>query len=620
MLVTLLLVSGSLGEGNPSNPADRIQFRGHVVPHPGAAVLLVAAACLALAWRRRYPVAVLVVSAAAVSAYSLLGYVNGASLVAPVLALYAVATQVSVRQSVIAAVATLAVLLTVTAANNPFGHITGGGFDIIPFMVAAALFAGIAVANRQAYVASIQDRAEQDARRRVDEERLRIARELHDVVAHTMATINVQAGVASHVLSTRPEAAAESLLAIKAASKDGLRELRAILNVLRQADDADPTQPVPGTAQLETLIAGARRAGLDTTLTVTGEPGPAAGRRGPGRLPHRPGVADQRHPARRPGHRRGLARLRPRRAADRRDRHRPRPGHGPGRPGRGPGRRARPGRHARTRGHSGREAGDRPRPGGRLPGRGPAAPQRHPHRRQGRGMAMIRVLLADDQALIRAGFHVLIDAADDLQVVGEALDGAQAVDLARRERADVVLMDIRMPGVDGLEATRRISADDDLAGVKVIILTTFESDEYVYQAIRSGASGFLVKDTEPADLLQAIRVVARGDALLSPSVTRRLITDLATRPERPPPSDRSLTGLTEREREVLALVAEGLSNDEIAARLFLSPLTAKTHVSRIMTKLNARDRAQLVVMAYETRPGHPRRAPPQSLTVLSAAA
>ncbi len=216
---------------------------------------------------------------------------------------------------------------------------------------------------------------------------------------------------------------------------------------------------------------------------------------------------------------------------------------------------------------------------------------------------MIRVLLADDQALIRAGFHVLIDVADDLQVVGEATDGAQAVDLARRERADVVLMDIRMPGVDGLEATRRISADDDLAGVKVIILTTFESDEYVYQAIRAGASGFLVKDTEPADLIQAVRVVARGDALLSPSVTRRLITDLAARPERPPPSDtsvRALAALTDREREVMALVAEGLSNDEIAARLFLSPLTSKTHVSRIMTKLYARDRAQLVVIAYES--------------------
>jgi DNA-binding NarL/FixJ family response regulator len=215
---------------------------------------------------------------------------------------------------------------------------------------------------------------------------------------------------------------------------------------------------------------------------------------------------------------------------------------------------------------------------------------------------VIRVLLADDQALIRAGFHVLIDAADDLQVVGEATDGAQAVAMARTERADVVLMDIRMPNVDGLEATRRISADDDLAGVKVIILTTFESDEYVYQAIRAGASGFLVKDTEPADLLQAVRVVARGDALLSPSVTRRLITDLATRPERPPAAGDStaLAGLTEREREVLALVAEGLSNDEIAGRLFLSPLTSKTHVSRIMTKLNARDRAQLVVMAYES--------------------
>ena len=216
---------------------------------------------------------------------------------------------------------------------------------------------------------------------------------------------------------------------------------------------------------------------------------------------------------------------------------------------------------------------------------------------------MIRVLLADDQALIRAGFRVLIDAADDLEVVGEATNGQQAVDMARCERADVVLMDIRMPGVDGLEGTRRISADEDLAGVKVVILTTFESDEYVYQALRAGASGFLVKDTEPADLLQAVRVVAKGDALLSPSVTRRLITDLATRPERLPPSDtsvRALAALTEREREVMVLVAEGLSNDEIAARLFLSPLTSKTHVSRIMTKLNARDRAQLVVMAYET--------------------
>ena len=274
VLVTVLLVFGSLGEGNPKSPSDQIQFSGHSVPHPGAALLLVAVACLVLAWRRRWPVAVLAVSAAAVTAYSVLGFVNGASLVAPVLALYAVAAQVSVRRAFIAAAATLVVLMTATGVNNPFGHLSGGGFDLIPGMVAAALFAGIAVANRRAYVASIQGRAEQDARRQVDEERLRIARELHDVVAHTMATINVQAGVAAHVLSSRPEAAAESLQVIKAASKEGLRELRAILNVLRQADDADPTQPAPGTAQLEALIAGARRAGLETTFTVTGEPVP----------------------------------------------------------------------------------------------------------------------------------------------------------------------------------------------------------------------------------------------------------------------------------------------------------------------------------------------------------
>ena len=214
---------------------------------------------------------------------------------------------------------------------------------------------------------------------------------------------------------------------------------------------------------------------------------------------------------------------------------------------------------------------------------------------------MIRVLLADDQALIRAGFRVLLEAAGDVTVVGEAVNGAQAVDLARAERADVVLMDIRMPEVDGLEATRLIAADDDLAGVKVVILTTFESDEYVYQALRAGASGFLVKDTEPEDLIRAVRVVARGEALLSPSVTRRLITSLATGPQRAPSAlNPSLSRLTEREREVLSLVAEGLSNEEIAGRLFLSPLTTKTHVSRIMTKLDARDRAQLVVIAYET--------------------
>jgi DNA-binding NarL/FixJ family response regulator len=214
---------------------------------------------------------------------------------------------------------------------------------------------------------------------------------------------------------------------------------------------------------------------------------------------------------------------------------------------------------------------------------------------------VIRVLLADDQALVRAGFRVLVDSDPGLEVVGEATNGDEAVHLAVRHRPDVVLMDIRMPGVDGLEATRRISADSRLERVRVLILTTFEADDYVFEALRAGASGFLLKDTEPADLLIAVRVVARGDALLAPSVTRRLIAEVTARPGRGSPGDpTALEVLTDREREVLALVATGRNNDEIAAGLYLSPLTAKTHVSRILTKLGARDRAQLVVLAYET--------------------
>ena len=211
-----------------------------------------------------------------------------------------------------------------------------------------------------------------------------------------------------------------------------------------------------------------------------------------------------------------------------------------------------------------------------------------------------RVVLADDQALIRSGFAALVDSAEDLEVVGEAADGAQAVALARSQRADVVVMDVRMPGTDGIEATRAICADEDLAGVRVLVLTTFELDELVIDAVRAGASGFLGKGVEPAVLLDAIRTVAAGEALLSPRATRALIDRYLVPAQEPVAQPPSLAALTAREREVVALVAGGLSNDDIAGRLFLSPLTAKTHVNRAMMKLDVRDRAQLVVMAYQS--------------------
>jgi DNA-binding NarL/FixJ family response regulator len=214
----------------------------------------------------------------------------------------------------------------------------------------------------------------------------------------------------------------------------------------------------------------------------------------------------------------------------------------------------------------------------------------------------VRVLLADDQVLIRSGFAALIGSADDLAVVGEAGDGAEAVQQAAALRPDVVLMDIRMPGVDGLTAARQITGSQELADVRVIVLTTFEADEYVFEALRSGASGFLGKSVEPEELLDAIRVVARGEALLSPRATRSLIARFLAEPRSPEPgaADATLDVLTEREREMVTLAAHGLSNEDIATRLYLSPLTVKTHINRAMSKLQVRDRAQLVVLAYQT--------------------
>jgi DNA-binding NarL/FixJ family response regulator len=212
---------------------------------------------------------------------------------------------------------------------------------------------------------------------------------------------------------------------------------------------------------------------------------------------------------------------------------------------------------------------------------------------------MTRVALVDDQALLRAGLRALLDAEDGIEVVGEAGDGDAAVELARERRPDVILMDIRMPGVDGLEATRRIVADADLSEVKVVVLTTFEIDEYVFEALRAGAAGFLLKEADPDDIVRAVRVVAEGESLLSPSVRRRVVETFALGAAPSGPAVSGLDELTDREAEIVALVGTGLSNGEIAERLVISPATARTHVSRAMLKLGARDRAQLVVFAYE---------------------
>ena len=211
----------------------------------------------------------------------------------------------------------------------------------------------------------------------------------------------------------------------------------------------------------------------------------------------------------------------------------------------------------------------------------------------------LRVLIADDQALVRAGFRVLVDSDPELTVIDEAATGEQVVTLAREHRPDVILMDIRMPDLDGIQATERILADPDLGGTKVLVLTTFNLDRYIFAALRAGASGFLLKDTPPADLLTAVRVVAAGDALLAPSVTRRLIDEFTRRPAVLTTATRRLDGVTAREREVLTLVGRGMSNSEIAEHLHLSLATAKTHISRLLAKLHARDRAQLVIAAYE---------------------
>src|SRR5690606_23131468 len=317
----------------------------------------------------------------------------------------------------------------------------------------------------------------------------------------------------------------------------------------------------------------------DDRGTTTGRPG----RSGPDRPPHRAGITHQHPPALRRRHRGhpDRAPLQIPGGAHRRQRQ--------GRARHRRGTRRRTAGHARTGRRPGRPAERRTAPRRRLlrPGRTP----------RGRDV-MIRVLLVDDQPLVRSGFRALIELEDDIEVVAEAADGQEALALAREHLPDIALVDIQMPVLDGIETTRRIAADPSLTGAHVVILTNYGLDEYVLEALRAGAAGFLVKDIQPEDFLHSIRVAARGDALLAPSITRRLIDRYVTQPLTASGTD--LEELTPREREAVALVARGLSNDQIAARMVISPATAKTHVNRAMTKLHVRDRAQLVVLAYES--------------------
>ena len=429
----------------------------------------------------------------------------------------------------------------------------------------------------------LEDEREAQALAAVAAERARIARELHDVIAHSVSVMTVQAGAARLLLAQDPERAREPILAVEETGREALAETRRLLGILRSDMSEAELEPQPGMASLETLVARTRLAGLPVELTVEGEgvklaPGLdlAAYRVVQEALTNALKYAGPAH-----------AWVTVRYLRDALELEISNDGRSPERQNGSGGARAR--RHARARIALRRLRGGRAAPRTRIRRPRPTAAGRS---------RMIRVLIADDQALVRGGFRLILQAQPDMEVVGEAEDGRLALQLARELRPDVVLMDIRMPELDGIEATRRLGDSPDAP--RVLMLTTFDMNEYVYEAMKSGASGFLLKDVRPEQLADAVRTVAAGDALLAPSITRRLIEEYVRRP--PPGQGRppELEELTERELEVLQLIAKGLSNAEIGGQLFVSEATVKTHVTRILAKLQLRDRVQAVVLAYES--------------------
>ena len=423
---------------------------------------------------------------------------------------------------------------------------------------------------------------------------MRIARDLHDVLADHITLVNAQAGVAQYLLHTDLDAADKALAGIAENTRAALDELRATLGLLRDESEEETRAPTPGSAQLGSLMRSFSDAGMDLSVEVRGIPrllsGPAdvamyriaeealtnASKHAPGATVEVEIAWSDRSAQLTVTNTARSSEAAATKAVD----------FGTGHGLMGMRERA---------GAAGGSLSTAATPGGRLPcGSYPARCN------DGTGPVTVRVLLADDQALLRATFRLLIESGPDLEVVGEAADGHEAVQIAQTERPDVVLMDIRMPELDGIQATQQMTTNPELDQVKVLILTTFETEELIVEALRSGASGYLGKGVEPGALLDAIRVVAAGESLLSPTATAALISRVLQQPSAAPEvGTKALAGLTPREQEIVVLVGLGLSNDEIAERLFISPVTAKTHVNRAMMKANAHDRAQLVILAYK---------------------
>jgi DNA-binding NarL/FixJ family response regulator/signal transduction histidine kinase len=576
------LIAGALFAGLTAETLTSSHLHGPVALN----VLASAGASLPFAWRRSYPVPVVavVITSAGLEAAFLTDFTDlTTALVVPLLAAYTLGEQLERRASYVALAATYVGAMAVEVIDH---GLRANDVVLIAFYLLAAWFVGRSLRARNALNVALREKTlrldaerEETARAEVRAERARVARELHDVVAHGVSVMVVQAGGARRMVRADPERAREALDAVEASGRQALDELRRLVGVMRPGDAEADRAPAPGLDRLDDLVTRAREAGLPVEVHVAGAPTRLTA--GLDLAAYRVIQEALTNTIKHAGA--AQADVTIRYAPDAVELEVADDGHGEGEalPAGGHGL---VGMRERVSMYGGElETGAR---GRRLRGACEAA-----------AVSAVRVLLADDQALVRAGFRMILDAEEDIEVEGEAKDGAEAVRAARELRPDVVLMDIRMPNLDGLEATRQVMAER--AGeVRLLILTTFDLNEYVYEALRSGASGFLLKDAPAESLIAGIRVVADGEALLAPSITRRLIEEFARGggPAAPPPG---LDELTPRELDVFKQVARGLSNAEIAGELIVSETTVKTHVARMLMKLGLRDRVQAVVLAYE---------------------